>query len=350
MPSEQNLQIVVDQLKDMASSVAANKTMPSPDLRRVLRFITKVVQVVDQAFRDVYATLIDVKYLTLEATRDATRLQQIQRDVELLRARDRYRDAEQICTRLHELRQQYDREIAPLVAHLDQQGAWAQVFRLLDGCEGEIINLVNGTIRDLEQMLRGPFDERKVASITQLASAKVEAIRSSLLNLEAVQNRILGLSGTQGMLELTETDRDALRAQVNLFVQDNSVTHGHRVDARGASGQVAVGSRIRQTRKSAKSEGLTAAEVLAIVEKLKTAISEEIGESDGHSRAIRQLDEVKTELKESSPNKEYVAATIRKATEVVRQSGGLVTASTKLGKLLVPLAGWLGKSLSWFGL
>ena len=351
MDPEQELESLVDEVRKMLTTVATDRTVASPELRRVLRFVTKVVQVVDQAFQDVYATLIDFKYVSLQELQSESRLRQMRKDIELLRAHDRYRDAEQICSRLHALGDQYREQIEPIIDHLQDRSAWQRIFALIDEYEGAIIRLVNETIWELEQLLTEPFDDAKATSIRSLAGTKAERIRLSLLELEALRDRVLGLSGQEGFLELTGTSRDALDQQVNVFLhQDRSVTHGHRVAASNVSGQVAVGQDISQTNTITTTSGLTVADVAKLLDEVKEAVSAENIPDTAKSRVLNQLEEAKAEAQVQQPDKNYIANTIKKATEIVKGAGGLVTATTKVGKCLTPLAEWLGKSLAWFGL
>jgi hypothetical protein len=63
MPNDNQFQALSSQILRMAHSVAAQPNVPSADLRRVLNFLDKLVQVVDQAFRGLYTILVDIKLL-----------------------------------------------------------------------------------------------------------------------------------------------------------------------------------------------------------------------------------------------------------------------------------------------
>ncbi len=115
----------------MTSSVVATEHISATDVRTVLRFINKVLQVLDQAFEDVYACLVDVRLLS-DADLGTSRLQEVRRSVALLKARSRYRDAEEICSRLHHLSEEYSRAISPIVSNVDDPRAWSQLFYLLN--------------------------------------------------------------------------------------------------------------------------------------------------------------------------------------------------------------------------
>ncbi len=343
MSAERELEYVIKELKHMVGAVSADHTIASSDLRRVLRFITKVVQVVDQAFQDVYATLIDVKYLTVADVRSADRLNQLRKDIDLLRARDRYRDAEQICSRLHQLREQYDQQIEPIIHHVADRGTWGHVFRLLDAYEGEIIRIINSSIWELQELLSGSFDERKVESVRNIAAAKAESIRTSLVKLECVRDQILGLSSAEGFLELTETDRATLDKKVTVMIhnEDKSVTHGDRVNVgAGAtfSGNLVVANSIQDSFKTI--QGSTVEDSLkkelqhlcSQVEQLVTQLSP--ADQEQVSRRLKSFTE---EATSSNPDKEEVKSLGQKiidiANKVTSMAGPVATAIQAVLKL-----------------
>ena len=212
MKNEEEIQTLISQVQAMAESVVTDRSISSSDLRRVLKFLTKVVQVVDQAFEDVYATLFEFQLLTAEDI-NSGRLKDLRKELALLHAQDRYRDAEQICSRLHGLSEQYMQHIEPIVEKLGNSGQWNKLFYLLNEREGHIIYMVDQAVRELEQMLSSA-DEFSLSSIKSTATKKTNTIRVSLIKLQSLKDQILGLSGDAGFLELTETDRSSLERQV----------------------------------------------------------------------------------------------------------------------------------------
>src|SRR3954451_24158033 len=100
------LQALSQQLRDMTTAVVADDGLQAVEVRTVLRFINKVLQVLDQAFEDVYACLVDVRLLR-EDDLGSEHFSDVRRTVALIHARSRYRDAEEICSRLHHLSYEY---------------------------------------------------------------------------------------------------------------------------------------------------------------------------------------------------------------------------------------------------
>src|SRR5512132_43484 len=122
---------LADDLQYLATTVVKRANLSAPDLGRVLGFVAKVSHVVEQAFQDVLPILIDIKYLIPEDIH-LRRIRDLQKEVELLTVRSRYRDVEEICSRLHHLSDQYRTQIAPLVAGIPEADSWRGVFRLID--------------------------------------------------------------------------------------------------------------------------------------------------------------------------------------------------------------------------
>ncbi len=136
----------------MTEAATSDRNVPGKELRQLLKFIVKMVQVVDQAFQNVYLTLTEIKLLKpsdlgTEAVAD------IERDLELIFSRSWYRDTEEICSRLHHFTRLYEQQIAPIVAKLAQHQTWQQVFNLINEYEGRIIFLVRDSVSEISQLL-----------------------------------------------------------------------------------------------------------------------------------------------------------------------------------------------------
>jgi hypothetical protein len=225
METENQLHELAVELRQMASAVATNPTIPSADLRRVLRFLTKVLEVVDQSFQDVYGILIDIQFLTpvLVAT---GRVEQLQADLQEVFSRSRFRDAEEICSRLHHLGETYNQTIRPIVEPLHASQEWYQVFFLLNEHEGRIIRMIQDAVYELRSMLSSDLGGRKLSSLKCAAREKAEFLRQSLSELQDLRNRILGFSGRIGFLELTEVDRNQLQREITIMMGDTNINYG----------------------------------------------------------------------------------------------------------------------------
>ncbi len=237
MPHGDALQVrlLSDQLHRMTAAVVRGDQIGDADVRTVLRFINKVVQVVDQAFEDVYAVLVDVRLLQ-PGDLVSGRLVEVRRDVALLLSRSRYRDAEEICSRLHHLSEDYSATIRPIVAGIEDRQAWEQVYYLLDEYEGRIISMVQSVIEDIDRMLEA-VTVSDLPAVRVAAGARAEDVRTALRQLGGLRNQILGLSQGAGLLELMNGDD---RAQVTTMIQEV-----HMGDSYQVTGAAAVGPHAR---------------------------------------------------------------------------------------------------------
>jgi hypothetical protein len=199
--AQQPFNALADELQDFTTAVVTKAHLNAPDLRRVLSFIAKVSHVAEQAFQDVVAVLIEIKYLT-PADLDAQKNRDLQKQLELLTVRSRYRDVEEICSRLHHLSDQYHEQIAPLVSGVGDAHSWGGIFGLINEHEGRLISLVYQSTGELRQRLEA-LDSASLGGLTRFAAEQLTAVRNVLDQLRELSNKILGVSGTAGLLELT---------------------------------------------------------------------------------------------------------------------------------------------------
>jgi hypothetical protein len=225
------------QLGSMTSVVVGDARIAAPDVRTVLRFITKVVQVADQAFQDVYAVLIDIQFLQ-ESDLTTGHIVEVRRSLALLMARSRYRDAEEICSRLHHLAEEYAQSIKPIVVDVADPRAWSDIFGLLNEYEGDIIMMVQEAVSELEAMLSHLDSESGRLDLSRVARAAGERatdIRSALLRLETLRNQILGLSGEPGLMALVSSP-DREQAVTSVIAREVRVGDTYNVQGAGAVG------------------------------------------------------------------------------------------------------------------
>jgi hypothetical protein len=340
------LRNLADTIREVAESAGNNRAIPENDLRTLLLFMGKVCDVVEQAFRDVYAVLIQIRLLDSSAPHSAN-IRQLHGDLHLLLARDHYRDAEMVCGRLHALRDQFQHHVEPIVDKLQTGDRWRALFWLLDDREGRVITLVQSIVRELDQFIAGgttaDLDKAK-----KIARSRADEVRFVVLEMQNFNNGLLGMSGQEGWLELIGHDRGKLAAQVALVFQhdDHRTYEKNIVQADNNSGAIAVGHGNQATNNNSTKSGLSKAEVdelftkaIAEVQKLKLP-------GGASNTAANQLEVAKDEAIKDEPDLEYVAKTLEKATATVKKAGVLVTATTALGKLLTPLAIWVGSVIA----
>lgn len=289
-----HLDQLTDQLGSMTTTVVGVPGIAPPDVRTVLRFVNKVVQVVDHAFQDVYAILIDVQFLQ-EGELSTGRIIELRRSLALLRSRSRYRDAEEICSRLHHLSEEYSQTIEPIVAGVADRQAWSGMFSLLDKYEGNIIEMVEDSVHDLQKMLaRLDSHSGNLHQVTEEACKLAIEIRSSLVKLTEIRNRILGLSGTPGLMALvSSSDSEYAASLIAQEVRMGNTYHVHgmrdqyNVNQAGAVGPMSTAENISFTQAWADS----AVNLLALKEelgRLRTAMRKEANEPS-HDLAVAEI-------------------------------------------------------------
>jgi len=196
---------LADQLDDMAASAVADRRIPDTDLVHVLRFIGQVVVLVEQAFDQVFASLIDLSYLKAEDLQEPRRTELLS-GMDHVLEKSRYKDVEEICSRLHSLSDLYEQAVRPKLGGLADEPRWGAVMRLLDEHEGEIIDIVRHRVSSLRWRLKDA-GERDLPAIREDAAAARDELQQALQKLWDLRNLILGFSGEEGLLELLATGR-----------------------------------------------------------------------------------------------------------------------------------------------
>jgi hypothetical protein len=175
-----------------------SSTKPT-EARDVLKFVNKLVQVVDDALGEVMETLIEFKYVTPDDLSNGWSARIA--DLEKLLASRTYRQAADICERLQDLESYYYAQLAPIVGEVSDINAWTRVLTLLHEHERGIVTVVDQTIADLCAICVTATDA-SLPTIRSLAAGRVEEVREALTALRKVRGNILGLSGSAGLLEL----------------------------------------------------------------------------------------------------------------------------------------------------
>jgi len=194
---------IVDDLEGVALEAVQNQ--PPVVSARILAFLTKVAHVVDQAYRDVLALLIDVKYVGDDAL-SAGEIRDFQRRAEQILEISHYRDAEEICSRLRTLKDVYENELQAMVGPGDS-GQWAGLFNLINDRESRIVMMIREELWRLSQTLdtvKGPAD---LEALREIAGEAARQIKRDLSDLTTFTNRILGLSGRAGLVEMLRDGR-----------------------------------------------------------------------------------------------------------------------------------------------
>ena len=115
----------------------------------------------------------------------------------------------------------------------------------------------------------------------------------------------------------------------------------------GNTGQVALGKDINQT--MTQTTNKTVNHIKKLKEAVKEIDEEKLPEED-KSWTLEQLDLAIKKAEEKKPNNKFIARYIKEAVDTVTSGGVLVTATSKVGQILIPLAEKLGKTAAFFGL
>src|SRR3712207_1040501 len=78
-----DLNRLVDELENMAESLSGQDDLNSFDLRQVLRFISKMIQVLEQAFQDLLTVMIECSHVT-EDDIHSKRIKTIEKELDFL--------------------------------------------------------------------------------------------------------------------------------------------------------------------------------------------------------------------------------------------------------------------------
>ena len=228
------MQQIAKNLEEVTAAVVGSPEITAPDLRVFLGFINKVVQVADQVFEDVYTILIDISLLR-ESELDTDRILQMQRSVALLVATSRYRDAEEICSRLHHLSEHFHDTVGSVVERaVGDTRAWYTVFELIDEHEGYLIRAV----QHVSHRFSGLLDHLTVARLPEVravAATQAREVHATIERMTSLRNQILGLSGTTGLIKLVAVD-DRKAAVKSLTIREVHVGDKYDVTGAGAVG------------------------------------------------------------------------------------------------------------------
>jgi Effector-associated domain 11 len=199
---------LINQLKLMTQAVIDSANIDITDSRKVLRFISKLTQVINQAFNNIFPILIEVSLLR-ESDLGSDKIQELRREVKLLTSRDYYRDVQLICGQLNELQGQYRDNIEPIINNFTdiQKNEFKEVFYLIDQHEGYLIRIVNDMTYEIDQKLDNLNRTHSVDDLVSFASEQAQIFKQSINELNLLGNKILGVSGKEGLLELLSTDK-----------------------------------------------------------------------------------------------------------------------------------------------
>jgi hypothetical protein len=215
------LTTIAEQLTALLNQVEQADNVPNQTKRDMVIFIDRVVEVVEQAYRDVFRLAVELKFIpNHELTKEG--IAKYQRDAERLRERDKYRDVEFICGRLHVLRRQFHEEgFDKLTAGFER--SFRELIYLIDDREGELIRIASDfmyfVFEGLQSIQRSISNTSEARHLRDDLAAQIESripeMRSSLEELHVIHNRILPTMGGEGLMELLSRDLRAKKISID---------------------------------------------------------------------------------------------------------------------------------------
>lgn len=199
---------IADELSSWLQKVEQAPSLARDCKRDMVLFLDRVVEVVEQSFREILRLSVELRYMT-EDELTPTGLRGYLKNVEMLQARDKYRDVEFICGRLHVLKQQF--HDGGLDTFTQQFGhEFHRLVNLIDDREGHLVSLAGRfsyEVRELlQQMVQAAEDGRNVKAMHNRLQAEVtsriQELTAALDQLTEIHHRILPSVGGAGLLDV----------------------------------------------------------------------------------------------------------------------------------------------------
>jgi hypothetical protein len=329
--SDSAIDDIASGLSSMAASALASGIEPF-QLRRVLRFVGQVVQVVDESFANVYGILIELRHLSPEDL-ERNRGYELVKDLELTVATSHFRDSLEVCSRLRHLRSQYDASIRPILKEkgLDHE-EWSSVFYLIDEYEGAIVTLIEKTVGDITTSLR-QVQRSSLPGLNRLASERAELLRKGLGRLRDLEGRIMGISGDEGLLELSADGKQPI-AQVVFQPQFDQRFSDHRkgkfmgdtFSNIGPNTTIINRSLVQHSMNRARANG--GGDVADALKKIADAV-----DASGNKEAVEFFDQFNEELQKPEPRKTLLRSSWDNLVNALPTIGALAGAAEAIAKL-----------------
>ena len=245
-----DLQSVIRELVGVIDTSSNDVLLNAEGQRAVLRFVARVVHVVEQALQDVYGLAVEVKHIQ---PGDKAEVARLGRELDLVLTRS-HAKSEGICSRLHSLREIFEQDVGLLLRCSPGDPRWHELFWLLDDREGRVIQLVESLVRELTTALdsfgdAGLFGRAKAREEVQHAADEAGIqLRYALRELHEIRDKILGLSGQAGLLELTEDSPEQFRREARALSVKINTGDIYRTQIDNSTvGALAVGAQAHAT-------------------------------------------------------------------------------------------------------
>lgn len=345
--STESINPLVEQMVRMMAMASNNPAVSNDELSQLLRFISKVEQVVSQSFKNIYSLLLKLKYLDV-ADLNGPKIDDLRQELDYLVSPQYFHDVQLICGQLRVLSDQYRDQISPVIEMkmTENRDQFREMFHMLDQYEGYLIGIFRNMTGRMATQLAEMTTVDDLLELKRTATAQTVVISESLQKLQDISNSILGLSGRPGFLELTETNRNEVqqRIQATFNFTDNSI---HTGNISGISGSnFSIGSGNTQTHTTTTTTGLDAGGVAALLRELLAEVGTLAIQPQLQQTAQANLTAAQTELAEEKPDKDFLGKNLQKVADNLKRAGVIVNETTSIGKKLLTIAKWAGTVLA----
>lgn len=237
--SEIALESLLENLENTVSSAIVNASGVETDgLRRLLSLISTVILEAQKVYSEILSILVKLKYSSINENVAREALYELDH----LGFDFRRRRHQNFCSKLRELRESCQSLVLPelLKANIEDLELWLETFFRIESARSEYLSLERIAREDLYEILQG-FEEgvSKYELVKEKASVHIEILNNSLTELQALNNKILGLSGKAGFLELVSDPERLQQASVSIIKDVTMVNEGDtfHVSQAGAVGR-----------------------------------------------------------------------------------------------------------------
>jgi hypothetical protein len=236
------LKLLLSNVENIVNAAVTNAPDLGTDgLRQLLSFIAAVILEVQKSYSELLSLLLKLKFISEHDTVDSisSELWLWKYDVD----RRQYRN---LCDKLRNLRQAYETLVYPelLKSNIGQLEEWLDTFFKIERTRSRYLNQFEQLVdNDLYSLLKSlEKSEKGYELLREKVTTYIEELNSSLTELQQLNNKILGLSGRAGFLELVGDPKRLQQAYVSIVKDVTVVNEGSKYNV-GQAGAVGDGAR-----------------------------------------------------------------------------------------------------------
>ena len=196
----ESLDILATEIDDLVSNAKAS---PDQSLQESVRkFVVDVGKEVDTAFSDVHETLSEIAFLEPSKLSE-DKVHELKARLANTYSREKFKNVEKICERLHVLAEHYREHIEPHFSAGDSEGPdSSQLFWLLHKHEGAFIHIIRGAVEEILEILDTYSAGGDIDAARERARDGQKELKEALDHVRAAENRMIaGLpKGAKGLL------------------------------------------------------------------------------------------------------------------------------------------------------